>query len=321
MDPSSAQMSPLAQAIRADWAPVTVSMNYKGGVGKTLSLRVLAQGLAELPWFHGGKPILIIDLDPQGNTSRRWNLLTPVPDSYGDMMPKPHPALADEAFNYSSVCDIWGKFLGGESVVPEPYETANPLIHVVPADERLMRRIMQLDESKVSALGGAMRQWLRSPEIAERYSCVLIDTAPSKSNLIDAALTASTHIYIPFVPEPQSVEGVFSILSYVTRFGSQRGNDVPMHLLGILPNIVQPRTSLHQTMLKQIKDSRLGEYLMPVKLDRRIPYAETDASNITPQQVTEMGPAIAKEARQFITYMAKAMKETSASSAGQSQRA
>lgn len=289
--------------------PVICSTNYKGGVGKTTTSRVLAQAIAEDAAFNKGKPVLVIDLDPQGNTSRRWQLLQTLQD--GSRIPRPHPALADEQPGYSSVCDLWLELLGmGASLAPEPYQTSNPLIHVVPAHEDLMNEAMLVPKADRPKLGLIMRGWLRDEGAApdnrleDKYCCVIIDTQPSKTPLIDAALHAATHCYIPFIPEPQAVEGVYSIISYVHSLSSQRGTDVPLELLGLLPNMVQS-TRLHNLHLKKLRTHPVfGNYLMPVKLSRRIGYSETDDWRNTPEQVTDLaGTQIEFEARKFSRYL------------------
>lgn len=289
--------------------PVIVSTNYKGGVGKTTTSRVLAQAMAENASFNKGKPVLVIDLDPQGNTSRRWQLLQTLAN--GSNIPRPHPALADEQPGYSSVCDLWLTLLDqGGSLTPEPYPTSNPMIHVVPAHEELMSEAMLVPKADRPKLGLIMRRWLRDEgakpgqRLSEKYCCVIIDTQPSKTPLIDAALQAATHCYIPFIPEPQAVEGVYSIISYVHSLASQRGSDVPLELLGLLPNMVQS-TRLHSLHLKKLRDHPVfGRYLMPVKLSRRIGYSETDDWRNTPEQVTDLeGSQIEFEARKFSRYL------------------
>lgn len=291
--------------------PVVVSTNYKGGVGKTTTSRVLAQAIADDRKFNKGKPVLVIDLDPQGNTSRRWQLLQALSD--GSKIPKPHPDLADEQPGYSSICDLWLTLLGqGNSLAPEPYVTSNPLIHVVPAHEDLMSEAMSVPKADRPKLGLIMRRWLRDEDaepgnrLADRYCCVIIDTQPSKTPLIDAALQAATHCYIPFIPEPQSVDGVYSIISYVHSLSSQRGNDVPLEMLGLLPNLVQ-NTRLHNLHLKKLRTHpTFGRYVMPVKLCRRIGYSETDDWRNTPETVTDLeGTQIELEARKFSRHIMK----------------
>jgi len=296
--------------------PVVVPTNYKGGVGKTLSSRVLTQGIASFSAMNGGKPVLVIDLDSQGNTSRRYDLLEALPD--GSMQPKPHPELVGEDVPYSSCCDLWLNLLGGSDYyAPIPYETANPLIHVVPAHEELMRQLVKVPDERVPELGAALQKWLRSEEISEKYCCVIIDTAPAKTALIDAALVAATHVYIPFIPEPQSIDGVLSIISYVVRFMQSRRNDVPLNLLGLLPNLVM-KTSLHSMNLRDLgKHEVFSQYLMPVKLNRRIGYSETDDWRNTPDQVTDVeGTAIDLEARHFIKHVWREVQKTMPAAAG-----
>jgi len=294
-------------------APVIVSTNHKGGVGKTTSSRTLAQSLAEIKSFTKGKPILLVDLDPQGNTSRRWRLITPQPN--GSYIPKPNPNIGESADSYSSICDLWLNLLGqGEALIPEPYTTSNPMIHVVPAHEELMFEAISVSKEDRPKLGVAMRSWLRSKEIAETYCAVIVDTQPTKTPLIDAALIAATHVYVPFVPEPQAVEGVYSIISYIYNLSKQRGSDVPLEILGLLPNKVK-NTKLHKLQMKKIEQLGehpvFGRYLMPVKLSDRISYAETDDWSSVPDQVTDLeGTNIQHEARRFAKYVVSRIQKS-----------
>lgn len=294
--------------------PVLVSTNYKGGVGKTTTSRVLAQGIAASQEYNGGKPVLVIDLDPQGNTSRRWQLLETLPD--GSHQPIDHPDLADEDQKKSSICDLWLNLLGGDAAFhPVPYPTANPMIHVVPVDERQLYEAMQLPKDKLELLGVALRAWLRDAEMPEgerlvdRYSCVIIDTQPSKSPLINAALVAATHCYVPFIPEPQAIEGVYSIISYIHSLSVRRAGDVPIDFIGLLPNMVR-KTRLHALHLRTLeRDESFNRFLIPTVLSNRIGYAETDDWRNLPDAVTDLdGTSIQHEANKFTKFMAKRLK-------------
>jgi chromosome partitioning protein len=290
--------------------PVLVPTNYKGGVGKTLTGRVAGQAMTEMPTFHRGRPVLFIDLDPQGNTSRRYRLLKVLPD--GISVPIDHPHL--EQGESSSVCDLWLNILtGNEDLAPEPYPTADPMIHVIPAHEMLMGKAMRMDEDRAGILGTNLRKWLRQPGLVEKYCCVIIDTQPSKTNLIDAALKAATHAYIPFNPEPQSIEGLYSIISYIFAQRDLRGNDVPLHMIGLLPNDVL-RTTLHSIHMKALRDHKtFSKFLMPVKLNHRIAYAETDDWRNRPDNVTTAkGSTIEREARKYAEYLVKRILEDAA---------
>lgn len=289
---------------------VCVAANYKGGVGKTVTSRVLVQGLATFSEFNQGKPILYIDLDPQGNTGLRWNLVEIVNGSIFKV-PRPHPALveAQEEITRSSVCDLWLSLLNeGDSLEPMPYPSntgellekmgvipkdlrqpaGSDLIHIVPNNEDQLVHMQSFRTGSAAAVeaGNIFRDWLRSPELAEKYSFVVIDTPPTRNSIIDIAINAATHIYIPFLPEQQSVDGVLSMISYFeTKISERReSGDLPLELLGLLPNIVQEKTLVHQQQINRIKSSPLSPYLMqPIR--RSVDYPETDNWRNTPDQV------------------------------------
>ncbi|WP_219096245.1 ParA family protein [Pseudomonas sp. UMAB-40] len=305
-------MAAKAQVFDFHLKPLTVCVaaNYKGGVGKTVSSRVLVQGLAYFSMFNQGKPILYIDLDPQGNTGLRWNLLEIVNGSILKV-PRPHPKLVEdrEDVTRTSVCDLWLTLLGqGDSVVPIPYPSntgeilenmgiipkdvsqpvGSDLIHIVPNNENQLMDMQSFRTGSAGALEAAkiFRDWLRSPELAEQYSFVVIDTPPTRNSIIDIAIHAATHIYIPFIPEVQSVDGVMAMVSYFqTKISERReSDDLPLTLLGLLPNIVQEQTLVHQQQINRVKNSPLSDYLMS-PLRRAIDYPETDNWRNTPDQV------------------------------------
>jgi chromosome partitioning protein len=294
--------------------PVIAPTNYKGGVGKTTSGRVLGQEFALMPEVNKGKPVLFIDLDPQANTSKRWKLMRVLPS--GDCVPVPHPGIDNGENSGSSICDLWLDLLKnkdgtpvGSAMHPVPYATSNPLIHVVPANELLMAKAMRLDEDPAKKLGSRLRAWLRDPEIADQYCCVIIDTQPSKTNLIDAALKAATHAYIPFNPEPQAVEGLYSMVSYLAL--QERSGDIPLKILGLLPNEVRKNVRLHTKHLKLLADDPVfKKYLMPVKLFDRIQYAESDDWRNSPETVSSVdGADITVEVQKFARFVAKKLTE------------
>jgi chromosome partitioning protein len=314
---------------------VCVAANYKGGVGKTVSSRVLVQGLAYFSMFNQGKPILYIDLDPQGNTGLRWNLLEIVNGSIYKV-PRPHPKLVEdrEEITRSSVCDLWLSLLGqGDSLEPMPYpsntgeiledmgiipkDVSQPvgsnLIHIVPNNESQLIDMQSFRTGSSGALeaGNIFRNWLRSPELAEQYSFVIIDTPPTRNSIIDIAIHAATHIYIPFVPEQQSVDGVLSMISYFqTKISERReSGDLPLELLGLLPNIVQEKTLVHQQQINRVQSSPLGKYLMK-PLRRAVDYPETDNWRNTPDQVfSAKDKNSCVDSTRFVKHVAKKLME------------
>lgn len=284
--------------------PVIVATNYKGGVGKTTSSRVLAQAMCERKDFTKGKPVLIIDMDPQANTSSRWNLLDM--DLLGNPRPIAHPDYPEET--RSSISDLWLAILGvGETGYnPLPYQTSNPNIECLPAYEAHMLAANRLDDVKQNQMAQMMLEWLRGDEVAEKYSCVIIDTQPSKAPMINIALIAATHCYVPFIPEPQSIQGVYSIITYIANRQAHRLDNTELKILGCLPNMHNDRLLLHRNNLMDLRQNKIfREYVMPLELGRRTAYSSTDDANYTPGAVTEISGIIKAEAEAFADFVIK----------------
>lgn len=262
---------------------VIAAINLKGGVARTTTSSFLAQALSQDHIFSNNKSILIIDLDPQSCMSRKWDLI--LTDSSGSSYPVPHPEISGADINYSSVCDLWMPLIkaagwkgGGDAeldaLFPLPYKTRNPKIHVVPAHELLMQYAISVPLLDRPLLGFALRQWLRSDEIKEAYSCVIIDTQSCQSPLLDAAIAAATHVYVPFIPEPQSVNAVFATISYIFSQQKNRINDLPLQILGLLPTFVT-NTKLHAINLQAFRNiPTFARLLIPIQFDRSIAYSE-----------------------------------------------
>lgn len=278
---------------------VVAATNYKGGVGKSTTARCLGQELSIRDSFTKGKPILIIDLDPQGSFSSIWNMVEI--SATGQPVPKFNPDIS----GHSSICDLWQGILGlGDAYAPEPYETDNPLIHFLPAHEAHMLLANRMDDEARNQMADIMLAWIRSESVAERYSAVIIDTQPGKAPMLDIALICSTHCYVPFIPEQQSIEGMYSIITYIKNMQTHRPDGSQLVLLGCLANMYLPRVVVHRVnLLKLRKDPDFKEYIMPIEMQRRIPYAATDDVTFKPSSVTQIGGAIKREVERFADYV------------------
>lgn len=260
--------------------PVIASVNIKGGVGKTTTSIALALALAEDEEFNNDKPVLIIDLAPLCCMSKYWGLIR-INKIDGSRYPITNPELNGHTTEFSSVSDLWlttlyknGLSSIEESVVPIPYKTENELIHVLPSHENNMVSIVNLSLYNKSEIIYNLRNWLRSDDIKDNYSCVIIDTPPAKSVLLEAAIISATAVYIPFQAEAQSVSAVYSTFSYIALQSEKRGSDVPLKLLGLLPSMIQNKV-LHAGYLKMFRDDCVfGPKLMPFQFDLNIKYPE-----------------------------------------------
>ncbi len=284
--------------------PCVISSNYKGGTGKSVTSRVLAQGMLQRPEFTQGKRVLMLDLDPQGNQSERWGLLTL--DMDGNSIPIPHPDLDGQ---YSAISDLWlpQLGLGEESLVPVPYPTTEPGIDCVPVHEAHMLMINRYSTPELEVeLAQRLITWLRSEQVAEQYCAVIIDTQPSKAPLIDLALRAGTHCYIPFIPEAQSIQGVFSIINYIGNIDSTRMDGTNLKIIGLLPNLYRENEKNHREHLAILsKHEVFSKLVMPVRLARRTVYSATDNPAHLPGSVTgtTANPKARAEALRFTDYI------------------
>ncbi|MCK7593904.1 ParA family protein [Pseudomarimonas salicorniae] len=157
---------------------VTVA-NHKGGVGKTAVAAHLVFRAAE-----SGR-VLAVDLDAQGNLSS-----TLVPRS--EMVGQPASELL---------------FSGDRQ--PRPMATGIHNVDLLPAAAALNNT----DRLNLSA-GLQARSFLR--DYGAEYDVVVIDCAPALGLRLTAALSSSTRVVVPLIPEAYAVDGVASLLGEAT---------------------------------------------------------------------------------------------------------
>lgn len=287
----------------------------KGGVGKTLTCRIFAEAFAVhvSPRLEtANNRVLVIDLDPQCNMSSRYLRMERTEmlpnDVRSPYVPPTHPDLADKGEDekrFSAVSDIL--FATHD---PIPYETSIDHLDVVPAWG------IGIDEMTRFATGSGdsdmaikrMREWLASPAIAERYCLIVIDTAPALNLLTSMALRAATHVYIPYKPEPQGMQGVSVMLDVIsTESLDVRSPSDPLKFIGILPNAVDLRTTLHNNFLDYLtKNEDFQDYVTSCFFsDLKAHYAESDFIGRAPGDLLESHPdskvflEVSKAVREF----------------------
>ncbi len=261
---------------------VIVDPAHKGGVGKSFTLRLLYQALARvLETNSETRKILVVDCDPQCNTTERW-----IPIEFETRgrnqgkMPIPHPQLDGER---SDISDIWLK-----EMAPVPYPTQHPKIDIVPARELAIEEVIRSNLTNEDMFIGAIRQWINSPEIEEEYCAIFIDTPPSKGAMTLAAISVATQCYVPIKYEPYPIAGMASMLHFIDSEMMLRGEDYPpLNFLGIVGNDV-PSTSaaIYSQYREALKaDKTLGPHLLPVELKHLAAFTETDTITTLPGDV------------------------------------
>ncbi|RPK77819.1 ParA family protein [Streptomyces sp. ADI98-10] len=217
--------------------------NHKGGVGKTSTTVGLAAAAAE-----DGERVLVVDMDPQGNSTRR--LRAHLPDALEDRAAAslagvlPSPARG-EAARIVTPCG-WSA----------PYSSR---IDVLPSDLDL--ELLGL----TAGLPSAERRLLRAlATVVDAYDLVLIDCPPSLlSHLTDNAWTASDYLLVPCEAEFESVQAARRVSERITRDRHTLNPD--LQIAGFVPTRYRAHLGVHRTRLEDMAKISGPEAICPTR--------------------------------------------------------
>lgn len=204
---------------------VIALVNQKGGVGKTTTSINLSASLAIL-----GKKVLLIDLDPQGNTT------TGVGINKGDI------AL--------SIYDVLiGKCQIQEAMIKTKYKQ----LYVLPATINLAGLDIELLEKSQSepgfAKGAQLKNHLKS--VQDFFDFIIIDCPPSLGLITTNALTASNSVIIPVQCEFFALEGIMQLLNTIRL--AQKQLNPSLDIEGVLLTMLDSRTNLGFEVVEDIR--------------------------------------------------------------------
>lgn len=203
--------------------------HLKGGVGKTAA----AVNIAYLAAQHQ-IPTLLWDMDPQGSAT--WHFSA-----------KP-----------SSKVKV-GKLLSGKSPIGKLIKkTEYPNLDIIPAD--LTFRNFDVKVDKLNA-DGFIKNWLEA--LSEDYGLVIIDCAPSLSNVSENIFLAADHIYTPVIPAHLSLQTLQKLIEFI--------DSKKLKKLRLRPffSMVDRRKRLHKEFIDH------PPKLMKNRLKGYIPYASS----------------------------------------------
>ena len=200
-------------------------VNQKGGVGKTTTSINLSASLAVL-----GKKVLLIDLDPQGNTT------TGVGINKGDIE--------------KSVYDV----LIGECKIQEAWiKTKYKNLYVLPATINLAGIDIELVERSHKDNGFLKGEQLKNHlvDIKDSFDYIIIDCPPSLGVITTNALTASNSVIIPVQCEFFALEGITQLLKTIML--AQKTLNPTLDIEGVLLTMLDSRTNLGCEVVDDIR--------------------------------------------------------------------
>lgn len=196
--------------------------NQKGGVGKTTTALNLSACLAQR-----GVRILLIDLDPQANTTSGLGLAQ---EEGGSL----YPALVDGEDIHNL---IRSTRLPNLSIIRSHQELAGCEIELAQAGNHLAR----------------LREVLQPLRDGGQYDYAILDCPPSLGVLMTSALSAADELLVPIQCEYFGLEGLSKIVHVVQQI-RDCGANPNLLLEGIIMTMYDSRFNLAQQVVKDVRE-------------------------------------------------------------------
>lgn len=200
-------------------AKVIAIANQKGGVGKTTTAVNLSSCLA-----YKGKKVLVIDIDPQGNTTSGLGI--------------------DKKNIGKSIYEV---LINDEDIKNAITDTLIDTLKICPSNIQLVGAEVEL----VSVISRETRMKVSISSVKDEFDYIIIDCPPSLGLLTLNALTAADTILVPIQCEYYALEGLSQLMNTVKLV--QRHLNPPLDVEGVVLTMFDARTNLSIQVVEDVK--------------------------------------------------------------------
>ena len=213
--------------------------NQKGGVGKTTTSINLSACLAEK-----GKKVLVIDTDPQGNTTSGFGI--------------------DKNELENTIYElILGECSIGDCIVKDVINN----VSVLPSN-------VNLAAAEIELIGVEKKEYILKNEVdyvKEEYDFIIIDCPPSLNMLTINSMTTADSVLVPIQCEYYALEGLSQLIHTINLVKERLNPDLDME--GVVFTMYDSRTNLSMQVVDNVKQN-LKQKVYNTLIPRNIRLAE-----------------------------------------------